>query len=91
MTAYVMPSCSPKSCRATIWGLRQGRERERLALEAGERRRVARQALRQHLHRHLALQAQVPGAVHLAHPARAQRGDDLVAVVQADARRDHAP
>ena len=72
--------------------VRVGERRQRacLALEAGEGALVLGQARRQHLDRDLAMEARVAGAVHLAHAARAQRSDDLVAVVQADARRDHA-
>ena len=40
--------------------------------------RVLGEALGQHLDRDLAMQARVAGAIDLAHPARAQRSDDLV-------------
>ena len=36
------------------------------------------QRLRQHLDRHLAPEPRVPRPVHLAHPARAERREDLV-------------
>ena len=49
-----------------------------LALEAGAELRAGRQVGGQHLDRHVAAQAGVVGAVDLAHPARADRGDDLV-------------
>jgi hypothetical protein len=51
----------------------------RLALEALEPLRVRGEALRQHLERDVAAEPGVARAVDLAHPARAQRGDDLVA------------
>jgi hypothetical protein len=39
---------------------------------------VGREVLRQHLDRDLAAKTRVPGAEHLAHAARAERGGDLV-------------
>ena len=50
----------------------------RFALEAHHPVRVARKLLGQDLERDLALELAVAGAVDLAHPARAERGDDLV-------------
>ena len=54
------------------------RQRLRLTLEAGHPLFVLREALGQHLDRHLALQLGVARAIHLAHAAGAERSDDLV-------------
>ncbi len=53
-------------------------EGARLALEAGGQLRRIPQPPRQHLDRHLALEALVPGPVDLTHAAGAQGGDDGV-------------
>ena len=50
----------------------------RLALEPRQVIGVIRQRRGQHLDRHLAIQLGVARAVHLAHPALAEQGDDLV-------------
>jgi hypothetical protein len=52
--------------------------RLRLLLEAAQPLRIAREGGRQDLDRHVPLQPLVPRAVHLAHPAGAERGEDLV-------------
>ena len=54
------------------------RDGPRLALEAGAHLGVGRQVLGQHLDRDVAPEARVARAVHLAHAAGAERGDDLV-------------
>ena len=51
----------------------------RLALEAGEALGVVGEGLGQQLEGDLAAELRVGGAVHLAHPARAERREDLVA------------
>ena len=58
--------------------MRELRDRACLALEP--RTRVGRQqrARGQHLDRHVTPQARVVGAIHLAHPAGAERGDNVV-------------
>ena len=48
------------------------------AREAGQALGVLREQLRQDLDGHIAVQAAVAGAIHLAHAARAQRADDFV-------------
>jgi hypothetical protein len=50
----------------------------RLALEAGEPARVPCEDLGQNLHGDGAIEAGVPGPVDLAHPARAERAENLV-------------
>jgi len=59
-------------------GVVQRRDRPRLLLEASQSLRVGDELRRQHLDRHLAPEPRVAGAVHLAHPARTDRGEDLV-------------
>ncbi len=59
-------------------GMAQRGDRLRLAPEAGEQRGVGGEVGRQHLDRHLAVEARVPGAVDLAHSAGADRRGDLV-------------
>jgi hypothetical protein len=49
-----------------------------LSLEAGEPLGIVRHGVGKHLDRHLAAEARVARAVHLAHATRAERGDDLV-------------
>ena len=49
-----------------------------LLLETLQARRIRRRLRRQHLDRHLATESRVPRAVHLPHPARAERREDLV-------------
>ncbi len=53
-------------------------DRARLVLEAGEAVGVGGDVGGKHLERHIATEPTVPGAVHLAHSARAERADDLV-------------
>ena len=48
------------------------------ALEALLSNRIIRKLRRQDLDRHRAFQPRIPRAIHLAHAARAQRGDDLI-------------
>ncbi len=59
-------------------GVVQGGQRLGLALEASQPLLVLGEVLRQHLDRHLALQARVPGAEHLPHAAGPERTEDLV-------------
>ena len=49
----------------------------RLLLEAAQPVRIGREPRGQDLDRDVAPEPRVAGAVHLAHPARADRGDDL--------------
>ena len=56
----------------------QGGQDLGLTLEAGESLGSSRDRLREHLDRDVAIELGVAGAVHLAHPARAQRREDLV-------------
>ena len=59
-------------------GVVEGREDLCLALEAGEAVGVGGECLGQELESHVAAELRVGGAVNLAHPARAERRDDLV-------------
>ena len=56
----------------------QGREDFGFALKAREPFGVGRDVQGQHLHRHLALQLRVGGAIHLPHPALAHLGGDRI-------------
>ena len=58
--------------------MRQRRDRQGLALEPRQRVGIRGQRLRQDLDRHVASQLRVPRPIHLSHPARAQRRQDLV-------------
>ena len=55
----------------------QAARRSRFLLEPAAIRRVLGELRRQDLDRDVALQLGIAGPVHLAHPARAQRADDL--------------
>ena len=56
----------------------QGSEDRGLALETGEPLRILRQPPRQHLERDVAMESGVAGAIHLAHSAFAELGDDVI-------------
>ena len=71
-------------------GVRERRDRLRLGLEAGERVGVVDEVLGQHLDRHVALEAGVARAVHLAHAAGAERRQDLVRAETGPGREGHA-
>ena len=58
--------------------MRERRDGAGLALEPRQASRVAGERRGQDLDRDLAPEPRVPGAVDLAHPARAERGEDLV-------------
>ena len=69
--------------RADVVNREDVRVRERgnragLALEPRERVGIAGKIRRDRLHRDVAAQARIAGAIHLAHPARAQQRDDLI-------------
>jgi hypothetical protein len=49
-----------------------------LALEASEMVRIARDRRRQHFESHLTFQVGIGRAIHLAHPACSEWGDDFV-------------
>src|SRR5947208_2878948 len=49
-----------------------------LALEPREAIRIASDALREHLDRHVAAESGVASTIDLAHPTGAEQGDDLV-------------
>ena len=55
----------------------EGRGAARLAFEADQARRIAREGRGQDLHGDLAAEAAVPREVHLAHPAPAERRENL--------------
>src|SRR5262249_30221734 len=59
-------------------GVREGRQRLGLPLEAHQGLRRASEAFRQHLDGYVPIQSSIAGAVHLAHPPRPERGEDLV-------------
>jgi hypothetical protein len=50
----------------------------RLALESRQALRVARELIRQDLQRDFAVQSGIPCAVHIAHAAGAENGNDIV-------------
>jgi hypothetical protein len=49
-----------------------------LALEPGQRVGIGRDGIGQHLDRHFAAQPRISRPIHLPHPARAERREDLV-------------
>ena len=61
-----------------------------LALESGERFGVAGELVGQDLDRDVALQPRVARPVDLAHPARAERGEDLVGAEAGTGRQGHS-
>ena len=70
--------CGCESCEIAL----------RLALEALARPRATpTRRVGQHLDRHVALEPRVPRPVDLAHPARAERRDDLVGTEASSRRR----
>src|SRR5687767_1172012 len=69
----------------------QSRERLCFAGEAGQAFAIAREDLRQHLDRDVAIELRIAGAIHLSHAARAQRSDDFVRTETGARRQDHAP
>ena len=58
--------------------MRKRRDGPRLDLEAGEGAGIAPNVVRQNLDGDVAPEPRVPRPVDLAHPARAERGEDLV-------------
>ena len=58
--------------------MRQRRDRLRFALEPRERVGIGGDGLGQDLDRDVAIELPVPRPVHLPHPARAERREDLV-------------
>jgi hypothetical protein len=59
-------------------GMIDRRERLRLAFESRQAFGIRRHGIRQDLDRDLAAELYVARLVHLSHPARAERGEDLV-------------
>jgi hypothetical protein len=59
-------------------GMRERRDRLGFSLEPIERGAVGCESRRQDLDRHLAIEPRIAGAIHLAHPAFANLGDDFV-------------
>ena len=53
-------------------------EHLRFALETGEAIRITGEGIGQDLQRDLAIQLGIPGAIHLAHAARPEGGENLV-------------
>ena len=73
-------------------GVRERRDRLGFGLEARQRVGVVDEVLRQHLDRDVALEPRIARAVHLAHPAGAERRQDLVrAEALAGSERHEAP
>ena len=68
-------------------GMVEGRERPRLALEARLTVWIAGEGVRQHLDRHLAVQARVDGTIHGAHSIGPEDAADFI-VAEPDAWRD---
>ena len=65
------------------------RDRLGFALEAGQAIRRRGHVLGQHLEGDVAAETRVARAVHLAHPARTERGDDLVDTETGAGRKTH--
>ena len=89
MTAYGTLPSTPKSKIARMFGMRERGDRLRLALEAGARPGVGRQRIRKDLDRHVAIELRVARAIHLAHSAGAQRGEDFVQTERSTRRERH--
>jgi hypothetical protein len=70
-------------------GMIQGGQRPRLALEAGETLDIHRERAGENLQRHVAPEPRIPRAIHLAHSAGADRGDDLVRAETGTDRQSH--
>jgi len=70
-------------------GLVERSEQFRLAFESGQAFGVPSHFGGQHLDRHVAAELRVGGAVHLAHPARADGGGDLVGSEARSRRESH--
>jgi hypothetical protein len=62
------------------------REQPCLALEPREAIGIGREARRQHLDRHIASELRIAGAVDFAHPAAAERRENLVRTETSTAR-----
>ncbi len=65
-------------CRRSIAHRGSPSDSRHPVFEASQPVRIGGEGSRQHLDRHLPPQPRVPRLVHLPHPARAKRGDDLV-------------
>ena len=78
MTRYSVSPSRPTSCSAQMCGC----ESCEIVFASRSKRwrdlRGSREVRRQDLDRHRALQPRVPRPIHLSHPARADRRDDLV-------------
>ena len=72
------PVVRPEIVDSQDIGMRQSRDGLGLAFEPRQPVGVGRHRLRQDLDGDVPIELAVPGPVHLAHPARAQRGEDLV-------------
>ena len=70
-------------------GMREGGDGFGLPLEAGQRIGVICQAFRQHLDRHVAIEARVAGAVHLSHAARAEGSENFIGTKLIPGRQAH--
>ena len=68
-------------------GMAESGQRLRFALEAGDVLRVAEELIGEHLDRDVAIEPQVPGAIHLSHAAGAEGREDLVGA-ESVARRE---
>jgi len=67
----------------------QRRQHLRFTLEAGESFGVPRQSVRQDFDRDVAAKLRVLGAIHVAHSARANRGQDLIWTQTSSSRERH--
>ena len=77
MTRYALPSSSPRSHIAPTCGW-SSLEMVRLTREPGPELRIVRETRRQDLDGDGTVEARVPRAVHLAHPACPELREDLV-------------
>ena len=71
-------------------GMVDRRQRPSLPRETGQVLGVPRQGVGEDLDRHLAFELAVPRPIDLAHPARAERRDDLVGAQPEAGRERHA-
>ena len=72
-----------------MFGMVEAGHGARLVFETRQAFGVGGHVGRQHLERDVTSEAAVAGAVHLAHAARAERGDDLVFPEPRSGRNEH--
>src|SRR5262249_1385609 len=80
---------SPETVYRQDVRVRQRRHRLGLPLEPSQRLRVRRQLRREDFDRHVSIELRVPRPVHLAHPSRSKRRENLVGTKAAAGGQRH--